>query len=199
MKGAFEMSIAKLVNTVKSTRIISIDPSSNSLAWCVVDLSKNTFNVVANGKIDFSDKKEIGSKFKTIRSGLHSVWEDYLFKDAVIEQSVFIQNFQSSRIISYIIGYSWGTLDEYCNTVCDVNPLIWKNRIGYKNISKQDKLEMEKQFGSKGLQARLTRERKDRVKKIIEFKAGFSTEDDDINDAIGIALWYYLDRGYGAV
>jgi hypothetical protein len=130
---------------------------------------------------------------------LHDVWEDHIFKDAVIEQSVFIQNFQSSRIISYIIGYSWGTLDEYCNSVCDINPLIWKNKIGYKNVSKADKAAIEKEFGSKGIQARLTRERKNRVKKIIESKTGYSTDDEDINDAIGIALWYYVDHGFGTL
>lgn len=193
------MNIGRLVSAIKANRLLSIDPSSHSLAWCVVDLDKNKFDVVATGKIDFKDDKEIHSKFRKIRSGIQDIWEDYNFERAVIEQSVYIQNFQSSRIISYIIGYSWGTLDEYCRSVCDINPLIWKNKIGYKNISKDDKKAMEEQFGAKGLQKRLTQERKDRVKRIIDDRVQFSTEDEDINDAIGIALWYYLDHGYGAV
>lgn len=193
------MSIGRLVSVIKSNRLLAIDPSSHSLAWCVVDLDKNKFDVVATGKIDFREDKEVNNKFRKIRSGIQDIWEDYNFQRAVIEQSVYIQNFQSSRIISYIIGYSWGTLDEYCHSVCDINPLVWKNKIGYKNISKDDKKAMEEQFGSKGLQKRLTQERKDRVKRIIDGRVGFSTEDEDINDAIGIALWYYLDHGYGAL
>jgi len=45
----------------------------------------------------------------------------------------------------------------------------------------------------------LTQERKDRVKRIIDDFCGQSTEDDDVNDAIGIALWYYIDHGYGTL
>jgi Holliday junction resolvasome RuvABC endonuclease subunit len=179
--------------------LIAIDPSSNSLAWCVVDLDINKFDIVSTGKIEFKDKKEVSSKLAVIRSGLLDVWEDYSFRRAAIEQSVYIQNFQSSRIISYIIGYSWGVLDEYCDSVTDINPLIWKNRIGYKNVSKEDKKKIETEHGSKGLQRRLTQERKDRVKRIIDDFCGQSTEDDDVNDAIGIALWYYIDHGYGTL
>jgi len=193
------MSISKLVSSIKSNRLIAIDPSSNSLAWCVVDLDINKFDIVSTGKIEFKDKKEVSSKLAVIRSGLLDVWEDYSFRQAAIEQSVYIQNFQSSRIISYIIGYSWGVLDEYCYTVCDINPLIWKNRIGYKNVSKDDKKSIEAEFGAKGIQKRLTQERKDRVKRIIEKQIDFSTEDEDINDALGIALWYYIEHGYGTL
>lgn len=193
------MSISKLVSSIKSNRLIAIDPSSNSLAWCVVDLDINKFDIVSTGKIEFKDKKEVSSKLAVIRSGLLDVWEDYSFRQAAIEQSVYIQNFQSSRIISYIIGYSWGVLDEYCDSVTDINPLIWKNRIGYKNVSKEDKAKIEQQFGSKGLQKRLTQERKDRVRRIIDDFCGGATEDEDINDAIGIALWYYIEYGNGAL
>lgn len=193
------MSLSKLVSSVKASRIIAIDPSSHSLAWCVVDLDKKKFDIVATGKIDFKDKKEVSNKLSTIRRGLQDIWEDYSFRNACIEQSVYIQNFQSSRIISYIIGYSWGVLDEYCDSVVDINPLIWKNRIGYKNISKDDKKRIEIQYGSKGIQKRLTQERKDRVKRIVDAFCSGSTDDDDINDAIGIAMWYYLEHGYGAL
>jgi len=193
------MSISKLVSSMKSNRLISIDPSSHSLAWCVIDLDMGKFDIVATGKIDFKDKKEISSKLKVIRKGLQDVWEDYGFRRACIEQSVYIQNFQSSRIISYIIGYSWGVLDEYCDSVVDCSPLVWKNKIGYRNVTKEDKKRIEKEHGSRGLQKRFTQERKDRVKKIVDRFCGGSTEDEDINDAIGIAMWYYVDHGYGTI
>ena len=57
----------------------------------------------------------------------------------IIEQSVYIQNFQTSRVISYIIGYTWGIVQNYCFKVMDINPILWKRGIGYKNISKSDK------------------------------------------------------------
>lgn len=193
------MSINKIVTSMKSTRLIAIDPSSHSLAWSVIDLDKGKFDIVATGKIDFKNDKEIYSKLRVIRKEIKDVWSKYQFKEATIEQSVYIQNFQSSRIISYIIGYTWGVLDEYCHDVCDINPMVWKNKIGYKNISKEDKQRITSECGGKGVQKRLTQERKDRVKRIIEKQVAFSTEDDDINDSLGIALWYYIDRGYGTL
>jgi len=193
------MSIGKIVASIKTTRLIAIDPSSHSLAWSIIDLDRNNFKVVATGKIDYKESKELHNKFRVIRKGIKDLWSEHQFQDAVIEQSVYIQNFQSSRILSYIIGYSWGVLDEYCHTVCDINPLIWKNKIGYKNLSKDDKKAIEILHGTKGIQKRLTKERKDRVKKIIEDKVNFSTEDEDINDSIGIALWYYIDHGFGTL
>jgi len=193
------MSIGKIVASIKTTRLIAIDPSSHSLAWSIIDLDRNNFKVVATGKIDYKESKELHNKFRVIRKGIKDLWSEHQFQDAVIEQSVYIQNFQSSRILSYIIGYSWGVLDEYCHTVCDINPLIWKNKIGYKNVSKDDKKAIEILHGTKGIQKRLTKERKDRVKKIIEDKVNFSTEDEDINDSIGIALWYYIDHGFGTL
>ena len=79
-------------------------------------------------------------------------------------------------------------------TIC-----LYLMKIGYKNVSKDDKKAIEAEFGSKGIQKRLTQERKDRVKRIVEKHIEFSTEDEDINDALGIALWYYIEHGYGTL
>jgi len=193
------MSIAKVVDIIKNTRLIAVDPASHSLAWSIVDMKRNGLTVVATGKIDFKDVKEVSGKFAVIKEGLKDVCTEYSPDHAVIEQSVYIQNFQSSRIISYIIGYSWGNLDDYCSSVCDVSPLVWKNKIGYKNISKEDKKRITTECGGKGVQKRLSKERKERVKAIIEDKINFSTDDEDVNDSLGIALWYYIDHGYGAL
>lgn len=190
------MSLGSIVNNVKKTRLLAIDPASHSLAWIVVDLDKNTFNLVDYGKISISEQKEMSGKFKIINADLHDLCQKYKPDRGVIEQSVYIQNFQSSRIISYIIGFSWGVMMRTCSEVCDVGPLIWKNKIGYKNVSAAEKKIMEKEHGSKGLQSKLKNERKNRVKDILDSKVGFSVEDDDINDAIGIALWYSLNHGF---
>ena len=52
------MSISKLVSSIKSNRLIAIDPSSNSLAWCVVDLDINKFDIWRSyKKLHFTKKK----------------------------------------------------------------------------------------------------------------------------------------------
>jgi Holliday junction resolvasome RuvABC endonuclease subunit len=190
------MSLRNIVSDLKDCRLIAIDPASHSLAWSVFDLSKGKYEIVATGKIDFSKEKEMSVKLFKINEELSSVCADYKPNRAAIEQSVYIQNFQSSRIISYIIGFSWGVLIRSCDEVVDVNPLVWKNKIGYKNVGKKDKEAISKEFGDKNIQKRLKDERKIRVKNIIEHKLDFSTDDPDINDSLGIGLWYALDRGY---
>jgi Holliday junction resolvasome RuvABC endonuclease subunit len=166
--------------------IIAIDPASHSLAWVVMDISKP--NIISHGKIILTKTQDISVKFDQIYAGLTRLCKEYKPSIAVIEQSVYIQNFQSSRIISYIIGYSWGVLNKYCKTVMDVNPMIWKRNIGYKNLSKEDKSVLDTEIKRK-------KERKQRVIKIIaKYFDVKEIEDDDITDAIGIGLWYYLSR-----
>lgn len=190
------MTLGRIVSDLKSCRLIALDPASHSIAWSIFDLNSKSISVAGTGKIDFSKEKEMSSKLKIINNDLSHVCSEYNPDRAAIEQSVYIQNFQSSRIISYIIGFSWGVLIRSCSEVVDINPLIWKNKIGYKNVNKKDKDAFIQEFGEKNIQKRLKDERKLRVKNIVEKKLGFYTEDSDINDSLGIGLWYALDRGY---
>mgnify|MGYP003327828545 CR=1 FL=1 len=193
------MTVSSLVSGLKKTRIISIDPASHSLAWSILDIDKGSIKIVDYGKIDYARLPEMSQKFEVIKSQIPILCEKYKPVHAVIEQSVYIQNFQVSRILSYIIGFSWGILTNHCKTVEDVNPLKWKSGIGYKNVSKSDQLILEKEFGQKGIQKRLVEERKNRVKKILANNipdVPFDDMDVDISDAIGIGLWYASENGY---
>jgi hypothetical protein len=196
------MSVSSLVSQIKDTRIIAVDPASHSLAWCILDISKNSIQLVASGKIMFNKAPEMSNKFDIIKNEMPKICDEYRPTHAVIEQSVYIQNFQASRILSYIIGFTWGELDDFCETVQDVNPLKWKSGIGYKNVNKVEIETIKKEYGEKGIQKRLVDERKNRVKKILikYFKnLDIDNLDSDISDAIGIGLWYALSNGNGAL
>lgn len=196
------MSVSSLISKLKSHRIIAIDPASHSLAWAVLDVNNVKIDIVAIGKIDYSSVPEVSNKFDVIKKELPLVCHEYKPTSAVIEQSVYIQNFQASRILSYIIGISWGELLNHCESVQDVNPLQWKSGIGYKNITKAESKLIEETFGKKGIQQRLTLERKNRVKKILYRhieNVDFDSMDSDISDAIGIGLWYAVSHGFRTV
>jgi len=187
------LSIKSLVSSVKETRILAIDPSSHSLAWVIYDISMTDISLIACGKIDYKKDKDVSIKFSVINKGLSDIVKEYTPKHAIIEQSIYVQNFESSRIISYIIGYSWGVISAGHCTVSDVNPLVWKAGIGYKNLGKKDK-EIFMNDGKPGaLQIKLKNERKRRVRILVAkyFATGdTSLNDDDIIDAAGIGLWY---------
>jgi Holliday junction resolvasome RuvABC endonuclease subunit len=189
------MSLSNLLKKPEENRILAIDPASHSLAWVIFDIDKKTKDItlVKSGKIDYKKIPDIVGKFRVIRSSIESICVEYSPDVMVIEQSIYVQNFESSRIISYIIGFTWGIADEYCKKITDVNPLIWKNGIGYKNVTKKEILELEKngESGSPALKAK--KERKKRVRDIVApfFKNDeIGLRDDDIIDAAGIGLWY---------
>lgn len=189
------MSIKSIVSSVKTERIIAIDPSSHSLAWVIYDIDPVNIFLVSSGKIDYKKDKDVSMKFRAIDEGLKCVVDQYTPRYGIIEQSIYVQNFETSRIISYIIGYSWGVLSSGKCVVSDVNPLTWKSGIGYKNLSKKDS-EILANNGQKGsIHAKLKNERKRRVREIVKklFKEGDSNlDDDDIIDAAGIGLWYAI-------
>jgi Holliday junction resolvasome RuvABC endonuclease subunit len=189
------MSLSSIVNKRTWKRLLAIDPASHSLAWAVIDNDKN---VIATGKISLNKQKDISDKFHQIAEEMLPILDLYKPDVAAIEQSVYIQNFQSSRIISYIIGFTWGLLFQNGVKTRDINPLSWKPAIGYKNISKQDKINFEKNGIKGSTPIKLKNERKQRVRDIVSLAYGEDTpglEDDDIIDALGIALWYYKTDG----
>ena len=189
------MSIKSIVAKQAWSRLIAIDPASHSLAWAVIDTEKN---VLATGKIDLKKDKTEPEKFDKIAKELTVIIKTYKPDVAAIEQSVYIQNFQSSRIISYIIGFTWGLLYQSGIRTRDINPLSWKPGIGYKNMTRHDKEALEKNGQKGSIQIKMKNERKQRVRDIVSIAYGDDTpgiEDEDIVDALGIALWYYKTGG----
>ena len=191
------MSLKNIVKRDKWDRVIAIDPASHSLAWAILTYDKE---LIATGKIDLSKDKEQSAKFNKIRKELLEIVETYSPDAAVIEQSVYIQNFQTSRVISYIIGFTWGVMSDKCNFIEDVSPLMWKPAIGYKNVSKKDGEYLSKNGKKGSVQVKLKNERKERVREIVAVAFGKDApgiEDDDIVDAIGISLWYWKVKKNG--
>ena len=68
-----------------------------------------------------------------------------------------------------------------------------------KNLTKKDTRELKEKHGEKGIQKRLSEERKQRVRTILNnVFPDFDTTvvDSDITDAIGIGLWYGVSNGF---
>lgn len=190
------MSLANIVKKNEEKVVLAIDPSSHSLAWVIYDINKKNpdpIRLVASGKIDFKKVPDVVGKFRVIKENIENICKKYEPSTLVIEQSIYVQNFESSRIISYIIGYTWGISDDYCSKITDVNPLIWKNGIGYKNLTKADIAKLDKNGEKGSSQLKAKKERKRRVREIVQPFFSDDPEglsDDDIIDAAGIGLWY---------
>jgi Holliday junction resolvasome RuvABC endonuclease subunit len=185
----------KSVNKVKDYKLISIDPSTRSLAYAILDSNNNIHEV---GKIDISSCSSFKEKLFVIGESLPEILKKHKPEVAVIEEAVFIQNFRTSKSIAYVIGHSIGVISKHCKLVVEANPIVWKGGIGYKKVSKKEKEEWTEEFGEKESKRIASLERKNRVRVIIceMYGEGFDGDkyDSDEMDAIAIGVWYNIKR-----
>lgn len=181
----------KSLGALKDYKIISIDPSTRSLAYAIMDSNNNILNI---GKIDLSTASDIHEKLHIIGKSLPELVKEYEPKVAVIEEAVFIQNFKTSKLISYVIGHTMGVLAPFCNFVVEANPLVWKSQIGYKKVTKAEKEDWARQWGVTESNKWAAKQRKLRVRNLMKDKYGKEFEDSlydsDEIDALAIGVWY---------
>jgi Holliday junction resolvasome RuvABC endonuclease subunit len=170
-------------------RFLSIDSSSKSLAFAIFDKNETT-TLTAVGKVNFpSDMRQ---RLDVINATVKAIFDYYgPINHVVIEQTIYIQSPQTSRILSYVVGHIWGKCLEYCKDVRDVEVMKWKSHIGYKNVSKVEKEAWTKKFGETEAKKIAAKERKERTGKIIKKKILNidNISDNDIVDAVAIGLW----------
>ena len=177
---------------IKNARYVSIDSSSKSVAFAILNKSGVDVELVHVAKLIFPTGSSMRDKLELINSYIPALFQTYGPIDhVVIEQTIYIQSPQTSRILSYIVGHVWGKCLEYCDDVIDVPIMTWKSHIGYKNVSKQEKAQWDKEFGPAESKKIAARERKDRTGNIVRQKISNidHLNDNDIMDAIAIGLW----------
>ena len=188
--------MVKSLGALNDYKIIAIDPSTRSLAYAIMDTDNSIIDV---GKIDLSSASDIHEKLNIIGKSLPILVEKYKPRIAVIEEAVFIQNFKTSKLISYVIGHTMGILSSSCKFVIEANPIVWKSAIGYKKVSKAEKAQWESEWGVTEGKKIAAKERKERVRVIIKETFGKEFEDSlydsDEIDALAIGVWYNRTAG----
>lgn len=178
-----------LVDKLRTEKVLSFDTSTKSIAWAIVSYHNKRETLIASGKIDISDK-EMSVKFQKIDQIINIIIDNYQPDRAVIEQTIYISNFQTSRLLSYIVGYTWGRMVQGNIPTSDVGPFTWKSYLGYKKVMKKEKQQWAEEMGKTEANKKAAFERKDRMRQILQKRLpDINLEDDDIMDAIGIGLW----------
>jgi len=181
----------KLVNLFSNKVVLAIDPATHSIAFGVIERNGDNINLLGSGKINFKGCKTPDEKFARINAIVPLLM--YTFKPdmLVIEQPIYIQNFQTSRDISYIVGYTWGKFCQEGIGGIDIGPMQWKSAIGYRKVSAQEKKIWGGSMTATEVKKKAEYERKNRVKEILEkvFPEIKAMDDTDMVDAIGIAYW----------
>ncbi len=168
------------------TKILSIDPSSNKLAFAVVSKDK----LEAKGKVDFPKGASHQERIKTLDRALPLLL-DYHQPDLLLsEGAIYIQNPQTTITLAYLIGAIMGHGAARNLSTALVDPLEWKPGLGYKNISRIEKAGWVKETGKKEAEKKARFERKERIRLIVmDMIPDLEETDNDIIDAIGIGLW----------
>lgn len=178
--------------STRDMRVLAIDPASHSMALALLEKRDGVVTLLYAGKLKFPPPNEMTAKMLAINASLRVFFSlvgqvDYV----VIEQSIYIQNPQTSRILSYLIGHIWGESLNLGAKVVDVPPLTWKAFIGYKRIMKKEKEQLIETMGKTEANKFINKEKKDRTKRIVArmIPKTERINDDDIIDAIGIGIW----------
>ena len=185
----------KTLNSLKNKRVLGVDPATHSLAWalCVLD-GQGDVSLFDYGKIELIKQKVMEVKIQGVVNNLPEVITASKPDIAYIEQTVYIQNYQTSRDLSYIVGASMATASLHKIPIVEASPLVWKTQIGYNRVTKKDILAWSQTMGEKEAKKKASYERKHRVRRLLADKIDSELLDEDLYDsdeidAIGIATW----------
>lgn len=185
----------KIANALNNRTIIAIDPATHSLAFSIFSAEEGTNYLRACGKLHMKGCST-SEQFERINVFVPFIIEQYAPSLLAIEQPIYIQNFQTSRSLSYIVGYTWGRFAQEGIKVIDIGPMQWKSALGYKKVSAEEKKIWATSMTPTEVKKKTDFERKNRIKFIIENKMNISSiQDNDIIDAIGIGYWA-INGGY---
>jgi Holliday junction resolvasome RuvABC endonuclease subunit len=181
------MSLAKLHKS-KAHKILGIDASTNSLAFCIFEDKK----VKSYGEI-FFEGANVYERILDAKRKVAAVCKTGIFDvDFVaIEAGVVVRSAATGIKMAYIFGVIMGQLLDENIEVVEVHPITWQSFIGNKNYTKVQKEAVKQEFPGKSenwYKAKIREQRKGFTLQFMHDK-GIITTSDNVADAAGIA-WY---------
>lgn len=185
------MSLARL-KKVEAHRVLGIDASTNSIAFCIFENDKP----VSYGEVNFegSDVYErmLDAKQKMAalrKAGLFNV--DFI----AIEAGVMVRSAHVAIKMAYVFGIIMGELLSDKIDVIEVHPITWQSYIGNTNFTKAQKQKVKDEFPNKAESWYKNKIRQMRKQKTLDFMRdkGIITDSDNVADAAGLA-WYAVNN-----
>ena len=180
------MTLADLVKT-KASRVLGIDASTNSIAFCLMENDKP----LKWGKINFVGQdiyeKIHDAKIKT-SSMLDELKSDYI----AVEGAILVRSPDAVIKLSYVYGVVIAELMSTGASVITISPSSWQAYIGNKNPTKEEKTAirlMNPGYADSWYKNQLRNMRKQRTADYFNNKHGLAIEDFDVADAFGIAYY----------
>jgi Holliday junction resolvasome RuvABC endonuclease subunit len=183
------MTLAKLSKT-KASRVLGIDASTASVAFCLIEDNKpvkwGKINLVGN---DIYEKIH-DAKIKT-HSILNEIKSDYI----AVEGAVLVRSPDAVIKLSYVYGVVIAELMSTGAKVITISPSAWQAHIGNKNPTKDEKSAirlLNPGYADSWYKNKLRNMRKQRTADYFNKKYNLNIEDYDVADSFGIA--YYANE-----
>lgn len=186
-----EMKFLSPVDEHIYTRVMGVDPSSHCVACSIVE----------NGSPLSTVRIELGAGdvFKRIhkaRQYFPKILDIYKPEFVAIEQTILIQNPETTRKLSYTVGILIAECLIRDIEVRDVPPATWKSFMGVKPLTKKWKESIIAERGATEGRKEIDRLKKSQLQEKLKEKfPHFDWSDNDIADSTGIALWAFGIHG----
>jgi len=178
------MTLADLVKT-KANKVLGIDASTNSIAFCLMENDKP----LKWGKIQFSGA-DIYEKIYDAKLKTHSMLEELRSDYIVVEGAILVRSPDAVIKLSYVYGVVIAELMSTGAKVITISPSAWQAHIGNKNPTKDEKSEIRLKnpgYADSWYKNQLRNMRKQRTVDYFNKKYNLSLTDFDVADAFGIA------------
>jgi len=184
--------MAHLNDLIKSApkKILGIDASTNSFAFCIIDNGK----AVRWGEIHFTGNNiydRIIDAKKKIRALKASGELDVSL--IALEAAVMVRSAATGLKMAYVFGAILGELIDEQFEILEVHPIEWQSFIGNKNFTKAEKIRVKTEYPGRSESWIKNRIREMRKQKTIDFvkSLGVDTDNNNVSDATGIAWFAY--------
>lgn len=188
------MSLDKLKKAVrpKAKRVLGIDCSTHSLAFCIFYNRRP----VKWGKINFNGA-DVFERIHDAAEKVRAVKDEFDVDYIVIESAIMakVQNPDVTIKLAYVYGAVMAELMRKGVKVVTVKPTEWQNYIGNKNFTKEEKEALRAEFPGKSTAWYSTKTREIRKQRTMDFFnkkwPHMNLTDNDVGDSAGIAYFGY--------
>ena len=174
------------VTAPKASRVMGIDPSTKSVAYCLLDGSE----IVDTGDVELpgSELYERMQAAYKVAEKLSEMKPEFV----AIESAVYVNNRKIVIKMAYFYGILMGLLAHNDIIFNDVPPITWESWIGNPPTKRAERSRYKKENPelSKYMVSKYFRERrKQRTMDWVKKRYDYETDNDNIADAIAIATY----------
>jgi Holliday junction resolvasome RuvABC endonuclease subunit len=180
------MTLAILAKT-KANRVLGIDASTNSVAFCLMDNDKP----VKWGKIEFTGS-DIYDKIYDAKVKMHAMLDELKSDYIVVEGAVLVRSPDAVIKLSYVYGVVIAELMSTGAKITTISPTAWQSFIKNGNFTKLEKEILKKEnpgYADSWYKNKIRNIRKQRTADYFNNLYGLSLNDFDVADAFGIAYY----------